>query len=236
MSKKLKSFTLGYNDYYNDRVMMQKIYYTIEEEKWNTWSHAVGVVLGVVCCYLFVSYSIEHHTPLATFSLILYFTGMLASYISSTTYHALPPLTNKKLILRKIDHAAIYWHIAGSYSPLTLIALRHEALWGWGLFTFIWIIALAGTVLSFYKLRDHSNVETVTFVGMGLSVFVAFKPLLASVEKSVILWIILEGVMYITGAVFYTIHKRRYMHTIFHFFVLLGTVCHLMAVWCLLRG
>jgi hemolysin III len=133
--------------------------------------------------------------------------------------------------LRRWDHAAIYWHIAGSYSPLTLIALRTQGCWGWLLFIFVWVCALAGTIVSLIRLKEHSNLETCCFVGMGLSVLVAFKPLVDSVSTAAVVWIIAEGVCYITGALFYSLNKKKYMHTVFHFFVLAGSVCHIIAVW-----
>ena len=133
--------------------------------------------------------------------------------------------------LRRLDHAAIYWHIAGSYSPLTLVALRQEGCWGWGLFGFVWLCAAAGTAVSLVRLREHSNVETCCFVAMGLSVLVAFGPLSSNVSQAALAWIIAEGVFYVTGAAFYSLNRRRYMHSVFHFFVLAGSVCHIMAVW-----
>jgi putative membrane protein len=159
---------------------------------------------------------------------------MLFSYITSTVYHALSAHSVWKERLRKWDHAAIYWHIAGSYSPITLIALRNQGAWGWGLFAFVWLCAILGTISSFRKLRDHSNLETLTFIGMGLSVLVAFKPLVDALETQSLVWIFAEGVMYITGALFYSLNKRKYMHTVFHFFVLAGSICHIIAVWGIL--
>lgn len=85
--------------------------------------------------------------------------------------------------------------------------------------------------MSFRKLKSHSNFETICFVAMGLSILVAFKPLLNSVSQAAVIWIIAEGVSYITGAVFYSLHKRKYMHSVFHFFVLAGSICHIVAVW-----
>ena len=167
----------------------------------------------------------------ASISIILYLFGMLASYITSTAYHALPVRSKWKERLRRWDHAAIYWHIAGSYSPLTLIALREQGYWGWSLFCFVWICAIAGTIVSFVRLKEHSNFETLCFVGMGLSILVAFKPLIDTVSTAAVSWIIAEGVCYITGALFYSLNKRRYMHSVFHFFVLAGSISHIIAVW-----
>ena len=156
------------------------------------------------------------HNGWATAGIILYLFGMLMSYIASTTYHAISAWSKWKERLRKWDHAAIYWHIAGSYSPITLIAMREQGYWGWSLFIFIWACAIAGTVMSFAKLKDHSNLETACFVGMGLSILVAFKPLINNVSEAAVIWIIAEGVSYITGAVFYSLNKLITVPTMAH--------------------
>lgn len=208
------------------------IHYTRSEALLNTWSHAAGILLGAVTGTLLLMMCAGSDNSWAGTGVVLYLAGMLASYIASTVYHAMPERYSRaKERLRKLDHAAIYWHIAGSYSPLTLIALRQEGLWGWGLFVFIWSCALAGTIMSFRRLREHSNIETMCYIGMGLSVLVAFKPLIDNVSPAAVWWIVAEGVFYITGALFYSLNKRRYMHSVFHFFVLAGSVCHIIAVW-----
>ena len=187
----------------------------------------MGVVFGVI----FLVWCSQAENDWARVGVILYLFGMLGSYLASTLYHSMKHHSKWKERLRKWDHAAIYWHIAGSYSPLTLIALREQGYWGWSLFCFVWACAIAGTIISFIKLKEHSNVETFCFVGMGLSVLVAFKPLIDSVSTAAVTWIIAEGVSYITGAVFYSLNKTKYMHSVFHFFVLAGSVCHIIAVW-----
>lgn len=207
------------------------IFYTRKEELWNTWSHASGILLGVVVGIVFLVICFGGENGWARAGVILYLFGMLGSYIASTVYHATPRRSVWRERLRRWDHAAIYWHIAGSYSPLTLVALRQEGAWGWGLFVFVWACAITGTIVSFIRLKDHSNLETACFIGMGLSVLVAFKPLIDCVSTAAIVWIVAEGVCYITGAVFYSINKKRFMHTVFHFFVLAGSLCHIVAVW-----
>jgi len=164
----------------------------------------------------------------------LYLLGMTGSYLASTIYHALKLRNPWRERMRKWDHAAIYWHIAGSYSPITLMALREHGMWGWTLFTFVWACAIVGTIISFIKLKDHSNIETICFCIMGLSVLVAFKPLLDTVSVNAFVWIVLEGIFYITGAAFYSFNKTKYMHTVFHFCVLAGSICHIVAVWDIL--
>ena len=207
------------------------IRYTKMEEIWNASSHGGGILMGVVFGVIFLVWCFQADNNWARVGVILYLFGMLGSYLASTLYHSMKHHSKWKERLRKWDHAAIYWHIAGSYSPLTLIALREQGYWGWSLFCFVWACAIAGTIISFIKLKEHSNVETFCFIGMGLSVLVAFKPLVDSVSTAAVIWIIAEGVSYITGAVFYSLNKTKYMHSVFHFFVLAGSLCHIIAVW-----
>ena len=185
------------------------------------------MVFGII----FLVWCFQADNDWARIGVILYLFGMLGSYLASTLYHSIKHHSKWKERLRKWDHAAIYWHIAGSYSPLTLVALRSQGYWGWSLFVFVWACAIAGTITSFIRLKEHSNLETFCFIGMGLSVLVAFKPLMDSVSEAAIIWLIAEGVSYITGAVFYSFNKTKYMHSVFHFFVLAGSVCHIIAVW-----
>lgn len=187
----------------------------------------MGVVFGII----FLVWCFQGDNNWARIGVILYLFGMLGSYVASTLYHSMKHHSKWKERLRRWDHAAIYWHIAGSYSPLTLIALREQGYWGWSLFIFVWTCAVAGTIVSFIHLKEHSNLETFCFIGMGLSVLVAFKPLMDSVSAAAVIWLIAEGVSYITGAVFYSLNKKKYMHSVFHFFVLAGSVCHIIAVW-----
>lgn len=205
-------------------------FYTHKEELWNTWSHASGIVLALVVGILFIVWAAIQVDALAVWGVSLYLFGMLGSYVASTVYHALPADSRAKEHLRKWDHAAIYWHIAGSYSPLTLAVMWEQSWWGLALFIFVWVCAIIGTVTSFVNLKAHSNLETIGFCLMGLSVVVAFKPLLDSAGLVATSWVIAEGVCYITGAVFYSLRKR-FMHAVFHFFVLAGSICHIIAVW-----
>ena len=155
------------------------IRYTKKEEIWNAASHGGGILLGVVFGIIFLVWCFQADNNWARVGVILYLFGMLGSYAASTLYHSMKHHSKWKERLRKWDHAAIYWHIAGSYSPLTLTALREQGYWGWSLFSFVWACAIAGTIVSFIRLKEHSNLETFCFVGMGLSILVAFKPLMA---------------------------------------------------------
>ena len=114
------------------------------------------------------------------------------------------------------------------------VSLREAGYWGWGIFSFVWLCAFIGTTLCFCRLKEHSYLETICYIAMGCSIFVAFKPLCNHVPSLFIYWLIAEGVSYITGAVFYSFHKLPYMHSVFHLFVLGGTICHMIALWYIL--
>ena len=154
---------------------------------------------------IFLVWCAQAHNGWATAGVILYLFGMLCSYTASTVYHALSAKSVWKERLRRWDHAAIYWHIAGSYSPITLVALRDEGYWGWGLFVFVWLCAITGTVMAFRKLKAHSNLETLCFVLMGLSVLAAFKPLMDAVSSSAG-----SGMAYRRGSGLY--HRRAFLY------------------------
>lgn len=209
--------------------------YTKEEERINAISHGVGVAMGLVVCILFLFKGYSSGDMLVQLSLWLYLFGVVSSYLFSTLYHAASPDSDWKHRLRKLDHAAIYWHIAGSYSPITLIVLRDAGYWGWGIFAFCWLCAIVGTFVSLFSLKKHNYIETACFVLMGLVILVAIKQFYDIAGGWTLFWVIAEGVSYITGAVLYSLHKVKYIHSVFHFFVLLGDICHFVAIWLILQ-
>lgn len=212
--------------------------YTFGEEMANSISHAVGVVMSLVVGIWFLSAGYRCGSNIEIFSLWLYLFGVLASYLTSTLYHSCSASHEVcKARLRKFDHAAIYWHIAGSYSPITIIALCSAGaqVWAWVIFGFVWACAIVGTALSFRRLKNYSYLETACYVLMGLTILVAFKPFYESVGLEIVLWVVAEGVSYIVGAVLYSFKKIRYMHFVFHLFVLLGDVFHMIAVYKVLQ-
>ena len=190
--------------------------------------------MSIAVCSLFLHKAYQADNTLAIVSLWIYFFGVVSSYVASSVYHACPAdKENSKYLLRKFDHAAIYWHIAGSYTPITLIAMyNHGAtMWAVGIFIFIWICAILGTALTFREIKSHSYFKTACYVLMGLTILVAFKPLYDSVGLKVVIFIVAEGLSYIIGAVFYSFKKTKYMHFVFHVFVVLGDIFHMLAVW-----
>ncbi|MDR1882346.1 MAG: hemolysin III family protein [Prevotella sp.] len=212
-------------------------FYTKEEEVANTVSHAAGVLLGIIGGYILLATAADNGNGWGLGCVIAYLSGMMASYITSTWYHGCTR-DKRKNMLRKCDHAAIYLHIAGTYVPFTLLILRDEGAWGWSLFVFIWLAAIAGLILSFAKLKSHSNLETVCFVLMGGAILVAFKPLVdvlsADGRIAALYWLVAGGISYVVGALFYSWTRKKYMHTVFHLFVLGGSICHIIAIYLIL--
>lgn len=233
--------------------------YSNKEEKWNSISHFLGVVLGFLAMpYLFklaynysflqdiethpdffrqptigIRHWLDAHSWIALFTIGLYLFGMLTSYICSTVYHALPAGKIKKR-WRHADHAAIYLHIAGTYAPISILVLTLSGYWGIGLFIFQYTAAIVGTIYALTPQKEHNHIETICYIVMGLSAIVAIQPmyeiLLMQGKLAVLWWILAGGVSYIIGALFYSLHKKIYMHTLFHVFVLGGSICHILAL------
>ena len=212
-------------------------FYTEREELANVLSHLVGIILGFAAGFVLLQRVSINFDFWSVFSVSLYLFGMMSSYVTSVLYHSHKP-GRKREKLRKLDHAAIYLHIAGTYAPFTLITLRAVGVWGWALFSFIYLAAIIGVAMSLRKLKKHSNLETICFVVMGGAILVAIEPLYnildASGQLSSLYWLIAGGVSYIVGALFYAWTQRSYMHFVFHLFVLGGSICHIIAIYQIL--
>lgn len=216
---------------------MENKRYSNGEEWANTLSHAAGILLGVIAGYfLLVKAAGSNDSHWAVACVAVYLVGMLSSYVSSTWYHGSRPGRSKEL-LRKFDHGAIYLHIAGTYTPFTLLVMRHAGGWGWGIFAFVWLSTVVGFILSFTKLKEHSHLETFCYVGMGSAILVAMKPLLdclsAMGASPAFWWLIGGGASYVLGAVCYSLRKP-YMHAVFHLFCLGGSIGHIIGIWMIL--
>jgi hemolysin III len=212
---------------------MNRKQYTQNEEIVNAATHGIGILLGMAAGIWLLCKALFYGDLWAVSSVSIYVICMLFSYTASTLYHACRE-EKRKIPLRKLDHAAIYFHIAGTYTFFTLTILRNAALWGWSLFFVVWTAALAGSYISFKGKGIGNRIETICYVVMGLVVFVAFKPLfdtLNSVKALDVLWyIIAGGVSFILGAFLYSFKKIPYVHAIFHLFVIGGSLFHVLAI------
>jgi len=208
--------------------------YSKREEKANYLTHAFGAIMAAVATVVFLNRSIAAGNAWATVAYSIFGFGMLACMLSSTLYHYVrePKL---KAVLRHFDHANIYVLIASTYSPFTLVLLRNEGVWGWGLFAVIWVVAFIGIGFSIGALKPNNNLKTASYVLMGSVVLIAIKPFIdvARAEDClpVLYWLAAGGVFYIAGSFFYALAKHEFVHTVFHVFVLLGLACHIIAAY-----
>lgn len=216
--------------------MITKQRQTYGEELANVLTHGAGIGFGVTALVLLMISAIQTENPWVISSFIVYAICMTLSFMTSTFYHASARAKQKRL-LRRFDHSAIYLYIAGTYTPFTLITLRQESYWGWTLFSVVWVAAIVGVYLSFRKMKKKDHLKTICYLAMGWVVVVVFKPLLHVLQitdsMEVLYWLVAGGLCYTVGCIFFSLDKYRYMHSVWHFFVLAGSVCHFMAVYLL---
>ena len=152
---------------------------------------------------------------------------LVLMYAASTLYHSIP-LPRAKNILRVLDHSLIFFLIAGSYTPFTLITLHGP--WGWSLFTFTWGITLIGVILKVRAPGRFEKLHLALYLGMGWCVVVAIRPLLEAMDPAGVALLIAGGLTYTGGVAFYLSERLRYHHAIWHLFVLAGSMLHYFAV------
>ena len=198
--------------------------YTRGEEVFNMVSHIVGGAFGVLALALCVVRSVLHGSVWGVVSSCIYGASIILLYAMSCIYHGLKPVTAKK-IFQVLDHCTIYILIAGTYTPVLLCAMRRMfPVWAWGIFGAVWGCAAAAAVFTAIDLKKYAKLSMICYLAMGWCIVLALRPALASVPHQALLWILLGGVAYTVGTVLYGLGKRRrWMHCVFHLFVLLGT-------------
>jgi len=210
----------------NDKEKTQ--HYSPAEEKFNIFSHAAGFVLSVVALALLVTRAVIYGNAWHIVSFSIYGTSLVVLYAASSLYHAAknPDLVKK---LKIIDHAAIYFLIAGTYTPFTLVTL-HGTI-GWVIFGVVWGLAFTGIILKLFFTGRYKILSTIMYVLMGWIVLFAVKPLINSLPLNGLLWLLAGGISYTIGAVLYSINKIKFNHAIFHIFVLTGSFCQFISVF-----
>ena len=199
--------------------------YTHTEEMINMISHIVGGGLGVLVLLVCLIKGIAARSAWAIVSGIIYGLSFIQLYTISSVYHGLRPGTAKK-VLQVIDHCSIYFFIAGTYTPVLLCLMRPAYPgWAWSMFGLVWGLAALATVFTAIDLKKYAVLSMICYIGMGWCVVAALKQLIAVMPLPGLLLMLLGGVTYTVGAVLYGLGKKhRYMHSVFHFFVLGGSV------------
>ncbi|PJJ09152.1 channel protein (hemolysin III family) [Flavobacterium sp. 1] len=200
---------------------------TPNEELANGISHILGILFCLTAMPFLIAKASEQHNLITESSVIIFGIGMLLVYSFSSLYH-LTQREKTKELFKIADHISIYYLIAGTYSPLMVIYLKKEtALVFLGI---MWLIVLLGTFFKIFYVNRFKIVAVVFYLLMGWMIVFVIKPLWGVIPLSVFLWILAGGLSYTVGVYFYIRGDRNYFHTIWHFFVLLGTVFHYVAI------
>jgi hemolysin III len=202
--------------------------YTLGEEIFNSVSHGVGALLSIagtavliVCCAL-------NGGPMEVVSASIFGAALIILYTMSTLYHAITNPTAKK-VFQILDHNTIFLLIAGTYTPYTLCCIR--PLWlGWTIFGCIWGAAVFGIVMSSISLEKFRKISTFCYIVMGWGIIFAIKPMMQGMSMFSLVTLIVGGVLYSLGVIFYAKKKIRYMHSVWHLFVVGGSVLHYFSV------
>ena len=201
--------------------------YSIGEEIAHSVTHGVGALLSIVGLAVLVAFSSVYGDAWHIVSTSIYGATLILLYTASTLYHGIPHEGAKK-ILQRLDHAAIFLLIAGTYTPFTLVNLRGD--WGWILFGMVWVIAIAGIALELLCEKPNKRLSISLYLGLGWLVLVAIKPMVSSVETGGLLLLLAGGICYSFGVIFYVWKKLAYHHAIWHLFVLAGSALHYFSV------
>lgn len=197
-------------------------------ERLNSFSHLVGAVLALAGMVVLIVIAARQGDPWKIVSFSVYGACLFSLYAFSTLYHSLRH--RAKAVFRRLDHLAIYLLIAGTYTPFALVTLRGG--WGWSLFGAIWGLAAVGMMLEFLPRRGARILPVVIYVLMGWLVLIALKPLLQALPWAGFVWLLLGGLFYTFGIIFYGLDaKLRHAHGVWHLFVLAGSVCHYVAIY-----
>ena len=207
--------------------------YTRSEELFNMSSHIIGGAFGVVALTLCVVFSAIHHTSYGVVASAIYGATMIILYTMSSIYHGLNPKRMAKKVFQIIDHCSIFLLIAGSYTPIALCALREQnAVLGWVIFGISWAAAALGITLNAIDLKKYRTFSMVCYLAMGWSILFVAKQTYLALGTGGFALLLAGGICYTVGAVIYAKLKNiRYMHTVFHFFVLDGSILHFFCIF-----
>lgn len=219
----LKEYKKDYNKL-SKKIELPK--YKLGEELINSISHGLGAMLSIAALVLCI---IKSSSGLALFASLIYTISSIILYLMSCLYHSLKP-NNAKRVFRIIDHCSIFILIAGTYSPIVL--LKFPVLLGWTIFGIVWAIAIVGIVLNSIDIHKFRHISMALYLISGWCILVSFKSLWLNMSHTGIFLILLGGIMYTIGAVLYGVgKKKRYMHSIFHIFCLLASICFFLAIY-----
>lgn len=200
----------------------------VKGERFNSISHLIGAALALAGVVVLVVVASHKGGAQRIVAFSIYGASLFLLYLTSTLYHALPG--RAKNVFRVLDHQAIYLLIAGSYTPFTLVTL--DGIVGWWLFGAVWTMAVVGLVLDALPRRRSTRLlPIIIYFVMGWLIILAIKPLLTALSLAGFLWLLIGGILYTSGIVFYALDRRYpWMHGVWHLFVLGGSISHFVAI------
>lgn len=206
--------------------MIKENNYSVKEEFWNALTHGVGAVLTIPATLLLVNKALVSNSTTELVSYILFGLSMFCLYLASTLYHAIP---THKVLLKKLDHSSIFLLIAGTYTPVALIAVGGQL--GLTIFTIEWVLAIIGIVFKQFFVHRFKKVSLLVYIGMGWLILFAYKPLVAYISFDGFMVLLLGGILYTAGTYFYKNKNIPYNHAIWHLFVMAGSATMFVAVY-----
>jgi len=201
--------------------------YSVKEEIVHSAIHGLGILLSILGLAALVLVARRTGDPSHVLACSVYGATLILLYLASTLYHSIT-FPRAKRMLRVLDHSAIYLLIAGTYTPFTLISLRGR--WGWTLFGLVWGMAVLGIALKVAAIERFRWLSIVLYLVMGWLVLIAIEPLMLAVAPGGVRLLLLGGVAYTLGIIFYLWRRLPYHHAVWHVFVLAGSVLHFFAV------
>lgn len=201
--------------------------YSRAEEHLHVLTHAGGAVLSIAGLSWMLYASLSLGDPWRITASAVYGLSLVALFTASTAYHYFHESPNRQLY-KLLDHCAIYLLIAGTYTPFLLIAMRDSV--GWWLFAVIWTLATAGIIKKLWLRHRYPRFSLLSYLAMGWLCLIAGPELVESISSEGLAWLAAGGLAYTLGTVFYVRKGMLYHHAIWHMFVLVGAICHFMAI------
>ncbi|WP_249872095.1 PAQR family membrane homeostasis protein TrhA [Oceanobacillus saliphilus] len=197
------------------------------EEIANAVTHGIGAILSLIGLVVLIVASTMHGTAWHVVSFTIFGTTMFLLYVSSTMVHALLPGKAKDLF-EIFDHSSIYLFIAGTYTPFTFHIIQGTL--GWTMFGIIWGLAIGGVVFKAFFVKKYLFTSTVIYVVMGWIVVIGWNQIIENLHRNGVILLVIGGLFYTVGAVFYVWRGFKYHHLVWHIFVLAGTTAHYFCV------
>lgn len=203
--------------------------YSLSEELINSISHGVGAlvsVAGLIFCIL------KADSVISLVSVILYCSFMIMLYTLSCIYHALSPKIKGKKVLRVLDHCGVLLMVAGTYMPICLSLFSSKPALGWTIFGIVWAVTIVAVVFNAINVDKYEVISVICNLILGWGVLIILKPISYVCRPEGIFFLIFGGILYTVGSILYAIgSKIKFMHSIFHFFVIAGSICHFIFIY-----